>query len=214
MKQEYEVKILNVNPAEAVAKLQELGGKISFGPGLVKTVLFDHPKLKLREQGIPIRVRELGNRAYLNIKHGLSQADSNFKTLQESELTVEAFDKMCELLRVAGFHPFRYQEKRRTTFQFPGVRVELDQYPNTPAYLEFEGETHQATEQLLGKIGYKADQMAKLSATEVLKKAGVEDPNLVRFDTSAPLPDYLVPRKADSIAEADRRFEDVLWEKD
>lgn len=214
MKQGYEVKILNVNPAELVAKLQQLGGKISFGPGLVRTVFFDHPKLRLREQGIPIRVRELGGAAYLNIKHASGPQQGPTKVLEESELTVEAFDKMCELLRLAGFYPFRYQEKRRTTFQFPGVRIELDEYPNTPAYLEFEGETPQAAEQLVVKLGYESNQTTKLSATEILKKSGVANPDLVRFDETAPLPDYLIPKQSDSIAEADKQVEDVLWEKD
>ncbi|MBI3261082.1 CYTH domain-containing protein [Candidatus Berkelbacteria bacterium] len=214
MKQEYEVKILNVNPAELVAKLQELGGKISFGPGLLKTVLFDHPKLKLREQGIPIRVRELGGKAYLNIKHATGPQEGSIKSLEEAQLSVEAFDKMCELIRLAGFYPFRYQEKRRTTFQFSGVRVELDQYPNTPAYLEFEGETPQAAEQLVAKLGYESNQTTKLSATEILKKSGVTNPDLVRFDESSPLPDYLAPKELNSIAEADKQVEEVLWEKD
>jgi len=214
MKQEYEVKILNVNPAELVAKLQKLGGTISFGPGLLKTVLFDHPKLKLREQGIPMRVRELGSVAYLNIKHASGPQEGSIKSLQETELTVEAFDKMCELLRLAGFYPFRYQEKRRTTFNFPGVRVELDEYPNIPAYLEFEGDTAQLASELVAKLGYEASQTAKLSATEILKKHGVANPDLVRFDDSSPLPDYLTPKQLDSIAEADKQVEEVLWERD
>ncbi|MFY9484122.1 MAG: CYTH domain-containing protein [Patescibacteria group bacterium] len=214
MKQEYEVKILNVNPAELVAKLQKLGGTISFGPGLLKTVLFDHPKLKLREQGVPIRVRELGGRAYLNIKHASGPQVGPTKLLQETELTIEAFDKMCELLRLAGFYPFRYQEKKRTVFQFPAVAVELDQYPNVPAYLVLEGDTAAATSELVAKLGYESNQTAKLSATEILKKNGVTNPDLVRFDETAPLPEYLTPKQLDSIAEADKQVEEVLWEKD
>lgn len=214
MKQEYEVKILNVNPAELVAKLQKLGGKIGFGPGLMKTVLFDHPKLKLRDEGVPIRVRELGGVSYLNIKHASGPQAGPTKLLQETELTVEGFDKMCELLRMAGFYPFRYQEKRRTTFQFPGVRVELDEYPNTPAYLEFEGDTPAAASELVANLGYEASQTAMLSATEILKKSGVANPDLVRFDNTAPLPEYLTPTKLNSIAQADKQIEEVLWEKD
>lgn len=217
MKQEYGVKILNINPAEAVAKLQAMGGKIRFGPSLLKTAFFDHQKLKLREQGIPIRVRSIGEKTFLNVKHAAGPAahqDPALKTLSEIEVAVEDFAKICELLKTAGFYPFRYQEKKRTSFTLPGVRVELEQYPAIPAYLELEGETAEATKRLVEQLGFELDQTVKLSATEVLKKAGIEHPDLVRFDDSEPLPDYLVPRKVNSIAEADRKVEEVLWERD
>ena len=216
MKREFEIKVLNIEPGSTVAKLQELGGKIVFGPSLLKTVFFDHPRLKLREAGIPLRVRAIGEKAFLNVKRATQTEPGNqkLKELTEVEVGVEDFAAVCELLKAAGYYPFRYQEKKRTSFSFPGVKIELDQYPAVPAYLEFEGETAAATEGLITKLGYRPEQTVKFSATEILKKYGVANPDLVRFDDSQPLPEYLTLTKPSTIADADRKFEEVLWERD
>jgi adenylate cyclase class 2 len=176
------VKFLDVNPETISNHLVRLGFRKNYDHVLTKTLIFDHPNLRLRHSGKVLRLRQVGTRVFLSIKAGHENiSHSPYDKVLESELVVDDFTSAFQLLESLGFSAFRYQEKLRTGFFLRDLKVEIDEYPKVPAYLEIQGLTKEAIDELVTKLGLVPDQGVKMSATEILRHFGLKDVDVIRF---------------------------------
>lgn len=185
-KRDIEVKVLDIDVRNIEEKLLSLGARKVFDRVITRTLIFDHPILRLRNVGKVLRLRQVGNKVYLSIKAGLEHSPTSpFQKVQDSELEINDFMQGFQMFEGLGFVAFRYQEKLRTGFTAQGgIRIEIDEYPKIPAYLEIEGFNEKDVESFLEKIGYKLSDSVKISATEVLRHYGMKDVDVIRFPNS------------------------------
>ncbi len=58
------------------------------------------------------------------------------------------------LLEKLGYTIYRHQQKRRHTFLFDGVTIDIDTWPHIPTYVELEGENEQVLRKVAEKLGF------------------------------------------------------------
>lgn len=183
---ELTVKVLDIDLADVTARLNKAGAHKAFDQALTRTLIFDHPNLRLRQVGKVLRLRQVGSKVFLSIKQGEQNHNSSpFSRVNESEIKLDDFYQAFSLFEGLGFQAFRYQEKKRTGWTYPGgVKIEIDEFPKIPPYMEIEADSEEKIKNFLARIDMKLDDTVKISATEVLKKYGLKDVDMVRFHDS------------------------------
>lgn len=184
-----ELKILDVNPKEIAERLRSLRARVTFNRLMTRTLMFDHPTLRLRSTGKVLRLRQVGKKVFMSIKSGGEGASqSPYHKVIESELEINDFNQAFQMFESMGFTAFRYQEKYRTGYCLDdGVNLELNEFPNIPSYLEVQAHSEEAMRNIIHKIGYTLADGVKMSATDILRHYGVKDVDIVRFPDSEPL---------------------------
>lgn len=110
------------------------------GRDLEENAVWDTPSRNLREQGLLLRLRSVGDESVLCLKKppNTSNMDHKNKVFEETETGVADRDVMGAILRELGYEiAFRY-EKLRETWKMENVTVCLDHLP-FGRYVELEG---------------------------------------------------------------------------
>lgn len=150
MHTEYEVRILEVNVDEIVAKLKSLNATKEWDL-LQKRYVYDFiPKV----DGKWIRLRTNGEKTTLTIKNLVS---SEIDGTQELEIKVDSFEQCNLILNELGYEARSYQENRRVQYVLNGVEIDIDYWPMIPTYLEIEGNSEEAVYNTLEVLGFSRD---------------------------------------------------------
>lgn len=150
---EHAAKVLGIDPEAVTARILAAGGEQVTGRGLMRRHVYD---IVPGDMSKWIRLRDTGTETTLCVKEIRGGAIDG--TL-EVETGVGDFAATAELLSLLGFKPRSYQENRRTSFLLDGVRLELDEWPLIPPYLEIEGDTETDILRASGVLGFAEDQL-------------------------------------------------------
>ena len=148
---ETEIKLAVAGAAEARELLNRLHARVHQERHFEENLVFDTPDLKLRSQGMLLRVRIVNDRGTLTYK-GVSSISDGVKDREEIESTTESPQSLVTILERLGYSiKFRYQ-KYRTTYEIANLKLHvlLDETP-IGTYLELEGDIadiHRCAEQL------------------------------------------------------------------
>ena len=164
---EIEVKILEVNKPEIERKLLQLGAKKTFS-GKIEATLFDHPKLKLRENDKILRVRTVGNKVELCFK-GKKEGEQ-FKIREEIEVETSDFADTLQIFKSLGFVETFTINKERISYRLGNTKIEFDTIKGIPTFLEIEGITEQDVADCVKKLGYSMDETTTISANELMER--------------------------------------------
>lgn len=167
MKIEYEVRILEINQEDIIARLDEIGAKLK-GDYLQKRYVYD---FKPKQKGKWLRLRTNGDKTTLTIKNITS---SKMDGTKELEIEVEDFDKMNLILKELGYTPKGYQENRRIQYLLDGVEVDIDMWPLIPTYLEVEGETEKEVYDMLKRLGISKENITTNDVEEIYLNYGYD----------------------------------------
>ncbi len=102
-----------------------------------KTVMFDNEQGLMQKTNGRVRLREIGEIVTLSYKRPLP-SDTVKKEI-EWETQVNNWEIGENLLKAMGFNETTSYEKYRTSFEYEGVKLEVDEYPFAN-FLEIEGE--------------------------------------------------------------------------
>lgn len=119
--------------------LEDFIKKFNIEPNRVyqKTVMFDNDHDLMQKTNGRIRLRQNGEKTSLSYKRPLpSEA---VKKEIEWETCIDNWQTGEELLRAMGFHETTSYEKYRTSFDFNGSKIEIDEYPFAN-FVEIEGD--------------------------------------------------------------------------
>lgn len=133
--QEIEVRFLEIDKDDMVKKLLLMGAKDMGEELLEETIFYDAEKRWLAENKV-VRLRKTPTQQTLTYKHTVEQSASG---TEEIEFPVPDLDKARAFVEALGLVAFRVQEKKRRTFVWGGVKIEIDEHPMVPVYLEIEG---------------------------------------------------------------------------
>jgi adenylate cyclase class 2 len=165
---EHEAKVLDVGPAAVRATILAAGGSEVGGPRLMRRYVYD---IAPGDQSKWIRLRDAGTETTLCVKQIESDAIDG---THEVETAVGDFMAASDLLAMLGFTPKSYQENRRTSFILDGARLELDEWPLIPPYLEIEGDSKDHVLRVASLLGYGENQLTGENTIKVYARYGIE----------------------------------------
>lgn len=119
-----------------------------------------------------IRLRESDGKATLATKHILLDNGTRIQQLLETEIEVENFVATNDLLLQLGFVHKSYQEKRRIRFKLNNHEIDIDFWPEIPAFMEIEGESESDIEVILKQLGFSLSDTVSCTADEIYKMNG------------------------------------------
>lgn len=152
MKNEIEVKFLNIDIDEMRTKLTAAGGHLEQPMRLMKRVNMEEPYHTAEHSFL--RIRDEGDKTTLTFKRRTNQAGNDLHGVQEIEIGVSDFDTAVELFREAGWPPRTFQESKRETWMLDGAEVVIDEWPWIEPYIEIEGDSEEHVKAVSEKLGF------------------------------------------------------------
>ncbi|MFJ3825422.1 class IV adenylate cyclase [Streptomyces nodosus] len=165
---EYEAKALDVDPAKIARLIVEAGGVRQSEPRLMRRYVYDTiPAVP----GRWVRLRDTGAGTTLCVKQIATDAVDG---THETEVTVDSFEEASELLGLVGLTPRSYQENRRTSYTLGAVRLEIDEWPRIPPYLEIEADGEAQVWDTAAALGIDRDSLTSINTTKVYALYGID----------------------------------------
>jgi len=177
MEKEIECKFLEIDKNVLIKKLVELGAEDKGEFLLDQTIIYD-PELKWKGENKSVRLRRYGNITKLTYKE---KPDNTIDGAREIEFEIEDYEKARDLFEKIGFIPFRREQKKRHTFVYKNVTVDIDTWPKVPTYVELEGESEGALKAVAVELGFDWKNVVFDHAGTILEKYGIPVANLRYF---------------------------------
>jgi adenylate cyclase class 2 len=134
---ETEVKLYTPDHTPIVQKLNSLGAQLIYPRVLEKNLRYDRADGSLVQQGVVLRLRQ-DSRVRMTYKDG-GVIQDGIVTRQEIEVDIDNLQNMHLILENLGFHVYMTYEKYRTTYEFYGAEIVVDELP-FGNFIEIEGE--------------------------------------------------------------------------
>lgn len=146
---EIEVRFLEIDAEALKQRLRELGAE-DFGEDMFEEIIAYKDAEWFEYMRKFVRLRKSKNKITMTYKH---QEKDIADGTEEIEFNVDNFDNAELFLKRIGFDYFmRKQQKKRHSFKFSRVNVDIDTWPKIPTYLELEGESEQALKDMAQKL--------------------------------------------------------------
>ena len=174
--EEIEVKFLNINKEELIAKLILIGATKQ-GDYFYRRSVFDYPDLRLDKEGAWVRLRDEGDKVMLGFKQrlGMEGNSGNDAGMYERETEVGDFDATADILRKIGLTDKFYFENKRTRYVLDGVEFDIDEWPLLKPYLEIEAKSWDEVDKVIVLLGFSKEEAKKFSTTQIYALEGIND---------------------------------------
>ena len=131
---EFELRILNIDRAEVIKKLETLGARKVHDEVLQRRYIMDFPDGHLdRDQGY-LRLRQVGDlRIECTFKRRIDNA--SIRNAEEINLEISDLEQARELFEQLGLVVVKYQENKRLTYERNGVTFDIDTWPGKNTYV-------------------------------------------------------------------------------
>jgi adenylate cyclase class 2 len=123
------------------SRLTELNARLTAERVLETNIRFDLPGAPLRAEGRVLRLRR-DAQVRLTYKSA-SDNEEGVLSREEIEFVVEDYEQAKRFLEALGYEKLVYYEKYRTTYEWNGTMIMLDELPYGD-FVEIEGETVEA----------------------------------------------------------------------
>lgn len=155
MQPEIEVKFLDIPHDEARERLRQAGAICKHPTRLMRRAIIDYPDKRL-QKGLAgawssVRVRDEGDQVTCTYKHVAADGKDS---MHEIEFTVSSYESAVEFFKAIGLVVYTEQETKRETWQLGDVKIELDEWPWLPQYIEIEGPSEAVVQQTAETLGY------------------------------------------------------------
>lgn len=171
MPDEIEVKILEINPAYVISRLESIGAQKILEARL-KIREYDYPDGSLGKDKSILRIRSEGNNVVLCYKQRIVKSD--FKISDEHQVFVSDLEEAGVIFEKLGFKRIGDKEKDRISYLQGDIHYDIDKWPRIPAYMEVEAPSKLLVKQGVELLGFSMAQTTSMTGTEVLKKYGVD----------------------------------------
>ncbi|HDR7663284.1 Adenylate cyclase class IV, CYTH domain [Bacillus wiedmannii] len=125
-----------------------------------------------------IRLRRTGNVSTLTIKHimdgGLERDEIAIQQVTEIEMEIPSIEVGNAILQQMGYAFRNFQEKRRISYIFGNLNIELDMWPMIPPYIEIEGNDKEEIIEMGKLLGYKTEDFLSCNTEEIFKRYGLD----------------------------------------
>lgn len=168
MPTEFEAKVLDIDPAETTASILSRGGRQRGETLLQRRFVYD---ITPGDESRWIRLRDTGVGATLAVKE---IAHDGIDGTDEVEVGVDRFESTHELLGRLGFTARSYQENRRTSFLLDGARLEIDEWPLIPPYLEIEADSREEVLRVAALLDIPEEALTGENTVKIYLRYGID----------------------------------------
>jgi len=113
-----------------------------------------------------IRLRQNGEKVELTVKYIYNvNPEYDINDVKEIEINVSSFEITNKLLEEMGYFRKKLVEKKRISYKYNNVNIEIDQWPLVSPYIEIEGENTADIYTVVEKLGFDVKD-AKVMNTE------------------------------------------------
>jgi len=170
---EIEIKVLGVDIERLKERLETLGAQFLF-QGKVKCLHFDQGSF-LKDARKLFRLRRWEGENDFPSKFeicykGPKQIIDGCKVREEIETTVENAQQFEGIVRGLGFVVTMDNDKRRESYQWGEIHVDIDAYPGVPVYIEIEGPNPAAIDKALRELNLTEYERSTESADELFER--------------------------------------------
>ncbi len=167
MKAEIECRLLEVDAESFIKKLKQHNARF-VGDWIQCRNVYDFSPVK---ENSWIRLRTNGIETTLTIKE---ITNSKIDGTKECEIIVSDFETTDELLNKLGYFARNKQENRRVRFYLDDVEIDIDFWPQIPAYVEFEAQSEQAIVNLCKKLDIDFNKLVTIDVDKIYKNYGID----------------------------------------
>lgn len=182
LNEEFEVKYLDIDPAEIEQKLVMLGAEKVFDR-IYRVKTLDYPDLRLNDEAAWVRLRDEGDKITLTFKQrigsGSSDGRKNDEGMKEIEVVVSDFEKTTQILYSVGLTDKFNEEKRRIRYMLDDIEFDIDYMPALKPYLEIEADSMDEVEKGIELLGLDPNEKKICSAFQVYALNGI---NMLEYE--------------------------------
>ncbi len=147
---ELEARFLEIDKNDLISRLEKLGAKDE-GENFLNEIIFYDKDFLWKESNEFVKLRSNGKNITLTYK---KRVHEEIDGTEEIEVEVSGFEDTKKILEKSGLVVGRYQEKKRHTFVFNGVCVDIDTWPKVPTYVEIEGDSEEEIKKVSLELGF------------------------------------------------------------
>lgn len=140
-----------------------------------------------------IRLRQTGDQITITVKHILENCNITdglqqygLSSINETEINVDSIEVANELLETLGFYHRNYQEKKRISYIYEplSLEIEIDTWPMIPPYVEVEGKSEEEIYKFIELLGYSKEDVRVANTSGVYAMYGINiyDFKELKFD--------------------------------
>ena len=167
MKSEIECRLLECDAQKIITSLENNNATF-IGDWIQMRYCYDFTPVK---ENSWIRLRTNGKETTLTIKEIQS---SKIDGTKESEIIVSDFNETDEILNKLGYIARSKQENRRIRYMLDGVEVDIDFWPQIPAYVEFEAESEEDIKKVCEKLKIDFSKLTTLDVSSIYSLYGFD----------------------------------------
>lgn len=171
MEREIEVKVLNIDLHAMEEKIIDCGGE-KISDEKQKTVVIDSASHPIPEGLGYLRLREVqcDGKVERVCTFKEKKADTSVRVYDEHTVAIDDMDEMLRIFKLLGYDRISLGEKHRISYRFKNCRLDLDRwdqdtYPDP--YMEIEGESREAIEEVIRALSIDPQQVSTLSIREL-----------------------------------------------
>lgn len=129
-----------------------------------------------------IRLRQTGEQITITVKHILENCNISdglqqygLDSINETEINVDSIEVANELLETLGFYHRNYQEKKRISYFYEplSLEIEIDTWPMIPPYMEIEGKSEEEIYRFVELLGYPKESVKIANTSGVYAMYGI-----------------------------------------
>lgn len=163
---EYEARVLDIDPAAVGDLIIAKGGRKTRDTATMRRYVYD---VSPGDDSRWLRLRDTGTQTTLTVKEITSDAIDG---TTEVEVTVGDLQTTHQILGRLGFYAKSYQENRRTSYELDGARLEVDEWPMIPPYLEIEADSEQEVRRVAALLGYADEHLTGENTIKIYRRYG------------------------------------------
>ena len=111
-----------------------------------------------------IRLRQDGEIVEITIKYIYSnKANYNIDEVKEIEIKTDNFEMANKLIEEMGYYRKKLAEKKRDSYSYQGMDIEIDEWPLLEPYIEIEGSNIDKIYELANLLGYSKEHRRCIS---------------------------------------------------
>ena len=165
---EFELKVLDINPGEVRQKLRKLKAKRVAFIKYRRIVFLIKGK---KGQKIWIRLRTDGKKHTMTLKDSRGWSISSMK---EYEVKISDFKEAARILAKALPRNF-YEENTRELYKIGDTEITIDKYPFIPPFVEIEAKTVEGVERMFRKLNITGKRFGNAPGGEVYTYYGLDN---------------------------------------
>ena len=175
---ENEVRFLEVDVDAIKHQLKKLGAT-NLGEDLLEERIYYNESLSWRDEGKLVRIRKTSNTISMSFKQ---YGQGTIGDTKEIEIMVSDVEHTHSFLESIGLICKRIQEKKRHSYHLEGVDIEIDYWPNIPAYLELESSSTRQLQDIAEKLHLNWEEANTHNAAWVIEHVyGIPVKDIERF---------------------------------